>query len=80
MLRGLDTKVDNMYSLLTQRRKENYTIEEFAQIVGRSPYTARRWVSEGKIEATIGTATPLTVFVFIPVPATLARGSLASPA
>jgi hypothetical protein len=51
MLRDLDAKVEDLRSLLAQRRKENYTIEEFAQFAGRSPYTARRWVSEGKIEA-----------------------------
>jgi hypothetical protein len=51
MLRGLEAKLENMRSLLTERRKEHFTIGEFAQIVGRSPYTARRWVSEGKVSA-----------------------------
>jgi hypothetical protein len=51
VLRRLDTKVESLRSLLGQQRKENYTIGEFAQVVGRSPYTARRWVNEGKVAA-----------------------------
>jgi len=51
MLRGLDLKLESLRSLLSQHRKETYTVEEFAQIVGRSPYTVRRWVGEDRIEA-----------------------------
>lgn len=51
MLRTLEAKVDELRGLLSQHRKETYTIEEFARIVGRSEYTARRWVGEGKVKA-----------------------------
>ena len=32
--------------------KPMYTIDEVAELTGRTPYTVRRWVAEGRIEAT----------------------------
>ncbi len=51
LLRSVNSKVDEVRSLLSQHRKETYTIEEFSKIVGRSAYTVRRWVAEGKVKA-----------------------------
>ncbi|MBM4040365.1 MAG: helix-turn-helix domain-containing protein [Planctomycetes bacterium] len=33
------------------KRKPFYTVRELAQQVGRSPYTVRRWIREGKLNA-----------------------------
>jgi excisionase family DNA binding protein len=38
--------------MLAGTRKEYYTIEEIAQMTGRTPYTVRRWVAEKRILAT----------------------------
>ena len=51
LLCALDAKVEDLRSLMTRRRKENLTVEEFAEAVGRSPYTIRRWISDRKITA-----------------------------
>jgi excisionase family DNA binding protein len=39
-------------ALLSAARKEYYTAEEIAQLTGRTPYTVRRWVKQGRIAAT----------------------------
>lgn len=51
-LRILDAKLDEVRSLLDRRHKDFYTVEEFAQLVGRSAYTTRRWIASRKIHAT----------------------------
>jgi len=33
-------------------RKEMYTVDEVAELTGRTPYTVRRWITEGRISAT----------------------------
>jgi len=38
--------------MLSGLRKEWYTIEEVAELTGRTAYTIRRWVKEGRITAT----------------------------
>src|SRR5262245_30861609 len=38
--------------LLSGLRKEWYTIEEVAELTGRTAYTIRRWVKQGRIAAT----------------------------
>jgi excisionase family DNA binding protein len=37
---------------LAGTRKEFYTIDEIAELTGRTPYTVRRWVAEKRIVAT----------------------------
>lgn len=36
---------------LAGKRKRTYSVEEFAALLGRSPYTIRRWISTGRIRA-----------------------------
>jgi excisionase family DNA binding protein len=38
--------------VLSGRLKSHMTIDEVAESVGRTPYTVRRWISEGRIVAT----------------------------
>src|SRR5262245_32631292 len=41
----------DLRDLLTGLRKEWYTVEEVAELTGRTAYTVRRWVQEQRIEA-----------------------------
>lgn len=47
----LKVAVEDIRSQLAAKRKDHYTVEEIADIVGRSAYTVRRWISEGRIKA-----------------------------
>lgn len=38
--------------LLVGARKDYYTVDEVAELTGRTPYTVRRWLKEGRISAT----------------------------
>jgi excisionase family DNA binding protein len=44
-------KLDRLRELLAGRRKENFVVEEVAELTGRSEYTIRRWITEGKLKA-----------------------------
>ncbi len=46
------TIVTDIRHLLTERRKDYYSVDEVAGLTGRSAYTVRRWISEGRVEAT----------------------------
>jgi hypothetical protein len=48
---SVEDKLDRLRDLLAGRRKEHLVVGEFAELVGRTPYTVRRWVSEGKVQA-----------------------------
>jgi len=51
-LDAFESKLEALHSLLSARRKDFYTVEETAGVFGRSTFTIRRWVSEGKLQAT----------------------------
>lgn len=48
-LRAVEGQLGEVRRLLASRQKDQLTVEEFADLVGRSPYTIRRWAAEGKI-------------------------------
>jgi excisionase family DNA binding protein len=43
--------VEDVREILTATRKEYYTVGEVARLTGRTPYTVRRWLSEGRLPA-----------------------------
>jgi len=47
----LESKLEALRSLLTTRRKDYLTVEEVADLVGRSAFTVRRWITEKKLTA-----------------------------
>jgi excisionase family DNA binding protein len=51
-LPALEGGLFELRALLQPRRKDYYRIEEVASLTGRSEYTVRRWVTEGKLRAT----------------------------
>ena len=51
LLADLRSAVDEVRAQLTKRQKPHLTVEELAELVGRSPYTIRRWISEQRIKA-----------------------------
>ncbi len=48
---SLEKKLEALRELLTSRRKEHLVVEEVADLTGRSAYTIRRWISDGKLKA-----------------------------
>jgi excisionase family DNA binding protein len=47
----MEDKIEKVRELFGRRRKEHYLVEEIAELTGRSAYTIRRWVGEGKLNA-----------------------------
>ena len=43
--------LDQLHSMLSTHRKTTYTVDEIAQLTGRSCYTIRRWITEGRLNA-----------------------------
>jgi excisionase family DNA binding protein len=52
MMRHLIDSVDDLRSQIAGTRKELYTVDEVARLTGRTPYTVRRWITEGRVRAT----------------------------
>ena len=52
MLQLLCGKVDALARDLSGKVKSHLTVDEIAELTGRSPYTVRRWITTGVIEAT----------------------------
>jgi excisionase family DNA binding protein len=50
-LSPMRSKLEEVSELLSARRKDHYLVDEFAKLVGRSAYTVRRWIAEGKLKA-----------------------------
>lgn len=51
LLCSLKVAVEDVRTQLAAKRKGLYTVPEIADLVGRSSYTIRRWISEGRIRA-----------------------------
>jgi excisionase family DNA binding protein len=52
VLGRLFREIAEIRALLAGRVKSHYAVEELAEITGRSAYTIRRWISEGRLDAT----------------------------
>ena len=50
-LAAVSRKPDQLHEFFAQQRKDNYVVEEVAKLTGRSEYTVRRWIGEGRIKA-----------------------------
>lgn len=51
LLRALQESVDEILAQLAGASKSHYTVDEFARVVGRAPYTIRSWVTQKRIRA-----------------------------
>lgn len=52
VLTGLLAGIEDIRALLSRKVKDYYTVEEVAEMAGRSAYTIRRWIKEERIKAT----------------------------
>jgi excisionase family DNA binding protein len=52
LLRPVLAELELIRATLEARRKPHYTVDEVAELTGRTPYTVRRWISEERIQAT----------------------------
>lgn len=43
--------LDEVRELIRGRIKEHYTVDEFAALVGRAPYTVRAWITGNRLDA-----------------------------
>ena len=53
-LRGLALEVSHLARSVTskQQKREAYNVKEVAEMVGKSEWTVRRWIKDGKLSAT----------------------------
>jgi excisionase family DNA binding protein len=54
---GVHCELKELRANITGLRKPFYNIEEVANLVGRTAYTVRRWVKEGRLQATRASGT-----------------------
>jgi hypothetical protein len=47
----LDSRLDEIRELVVGRSKEHLTVAEVAEMTGRSAYSGRRWISDGRLNA-----------------------------
>ncbi len=52
LIPSLHATLDQVLEILRGRAKEFYTVDEFAELVGRASYTVRTWIRQGQITAT----------------------------
>jgi excisionase family DNA binding protein len=52
LLKQMCAALDEIRAHVVKQRKQFHTVDEIAELTGRSPYTVRRWVTEGRIAAT----------------------------
>ncbi|MEJ7637182.1 MAG: helix-turn-helix domain-containing protein [Singulisphaera sp.] len=57
LLRHILLVVEDIRQRLSGLKKDYYTTSEVAEAVGRSEYTIRRWIAEGRLEAVRVTGT-----------------------
>lgn len=50
-LNKLDSRLDELHDLVAGRTKAHLTVAEVAEMTGRSAYTVRRWISDGRLAA-----------------------------
>jgi hypothetical protein len=50
-LRAIRAIIDDLGALVRGQAKSHYTVEEVARATGRSPYTVRRWIGDGRLIA-----------------------------
>ena len=48
---AVSRKLDQLHDLLATQRKAHYVVHEVSQLTGRSEYTVRRWITEGRLKA-----------------------------
>ena len=48
---ALTSRLEAVTEGLARRTKSHLTVDEVADLTGRAPYTIRRWVKEGRIQA-----------------------------
>jgi excisionase family DNA binding protein len=51
LLQYLKVAVEDIRGQLAAKHKSLYTVEEVADLVGRSAFTVRRWIAAGRIQA-----------------------------
>lgn len=51
VLNRILTELEEIRATLSGLRKSHYTVEEVAELVGRSAYTVRRWIAEKQLLA-----------------------------
>lgn len=47
----LASRLDQIHELVSGHSKEHLTVAEVAEMTGRSAYTIRRWISDGRLKA-----------------------------
>lgn len=48
---SIEEQLTKLHMVLTKRRKDHLTVEEVAELTGRSAYTVRRWIKEKVLHA-----------------------------
>jgi excisionase family DNA binding protein len=51
LVQSLAVQLADIRDTLAAKRKPQYTVDEVADLTGRSAYTVRRWISEGRLKA-----------------------------
>jgi excisionase family DNA binding protein len=69
-LRGLLEPIEHRLASIEERlrgsRRDYYRVEELATLVGRSEYSIRRWIKQGKLKATRLEGTGPRGFLLVP--------------
>src|SRR5262249_16111603 len=52
VLKDILAAIDDVRKQLARKVKHYFTVDEIADLTGRTPFTVRRWIKEGRITAT----------------------------